>query len=383
MSSHPAVEAAIALQPLIEKHVEAGEDRARLHPEVVQALGDAGLYRVCAPREVGGGDAIPSVILGVMEAVSRADPAAGWYVGNSMVACHVSARLEAPYRERLYAEPDRHFGTSAVPLGSARPADGGYRLSGRWPVVTGVEDSSWCALVGIVMENGAPRSAGGRPDVRTFLVPTQELEVLATWCEASGMRGTGSNAVEVHDVFVEEGFAHTSMKPIQIDRPVYRLPTTVVFAPAVGAAACGVLAGAIEAAGAALADKPASFSGQPQRDHAVVRELFAHSRAAWRGMRAGMYEIAAETEAALAADGTLSDSAKADTYGFMFHTAQVARTTISDLYAHGSRDAFFRGPVERAMRNLHAIHLGINGIRALLESSGSVGLGGAPTHPAF
>ena len=166
MNAHPAVEAAINLQPLIREHLVAGEERARLMPEVVTAVGEAGLFRLYAPREVGGLEVSPSVALAVEEAVSEAAPAVGWYIINSMPICHAAAYLAERERAELFAEPGRHFGFGGIPVGQAIPSDGGYRVSGQWPVVTGCEDTTWCALAGVVMDGETPRLVNGLPDGR-------------------------------------------------------------------------------------------------------------------------------------------------------------------------------------------------------------------------
>ena len=69
MNPHPAVEASINLQPLIREHLVEGEERARLTPEVVTAVGRAGLFRLYAPREVGGLEVLPSDAVAAIEAV--------------------------------------------------------------------------------------------------------------------------------------------------------------------------------------------------------------------------------------------------------------------------------------------------------------------------
>jgi alkylation response protein AidB-like acyl-CoA dehydrogenase len=150
MISHPIVTTAYELQPLIRQHLVAGEQRARLTKEVVTAVGQAGLFRLHAPREVGGLEVPPPVALAVVEAVSAADPAVGWYMGNSIPACLATAFLPEHARAELFAEPNLNFGFSAMPGGRAVPVDGGYRMSGQWPVVTGCEDAKWCALEGVM-----------------------------------------------------------------------------------------------------------------------------------------------------------------------------------------------------------------------------------------
>ena len=98
MDAHSIVATARALQPLLREHLVEGERRARLTPAVVTAVGQAGLFRILAPREVGGLEASPSVTLAAVEAVSAADPAVGWYMGNSMAACLAAAALEEKER---------------------------------------------------------------------------------------------------------------------------------------------------------------------------------------------------------------------------------------------------------------------------------------------
>jgi indole-3-acetate monooxygenase len=98
MNAHPIITTALDLQPLIRQHLVEGEQRARLTNEVVTAVGQAGLFRLYAPREVGGLEVPPPVALAVIEAVSAADPAVGWYMLNSTPACLAAASL--PERAR-------------------------------------------------------------------------------------------------------------------------------------------------------------------------------------------------------------------------------------------------------------------------------------------
>ena len=74
MEENPIIGVARDLQPLIREHTEAGEERARLMPGVVKAAGEAGLFRLYAPREVGGLEVLPSVLLAAEE-VEESDSA--------------------------------------------------------------------------------------------------------------------------------------------------------------------------------------------------------------------------------------------------------------------------------------------------------------------
>ena len=378
------VTAALELQPLIRKHLGTGEQEARLVNEVFAAVGQVGLFRLFAPHEVGGLEASPAVAFAAIEAVSAADPAVGWCIGNSQPACLAAGWLAEDERAKLFAEPDRNFGFSAAPAGRAVPEHGGYRLSGQWPVVTGCEDASWCALAGLVMDGDTPRQVHGLADGRLFLVPTVDSVISPTWQAAAAMRGTGSNAVSVHEVFVPEEFAHTPAKPRLIDRPLYRLPLPLLFAPAGAAVALGALDTAVASASEALGAKVSSFSGQTVRDQTPIQELIAHSSAALRAARAGLF---AATNAVwdLASSGAeVPLPLRAELYASTFYVLDTARDTVSQLYARGTRAGFMQGnPLERALRNLHAIAFGYESSRGIQHSAGRVLLGGAPLDPLF
>ena len=86
MSDANPIVAARALQPLIGEKRRDGELRARLVPEVVAAAGKAGLFRLFAPREVGGLEVTPSQAFLATAEIAAADPAVSWYMVNSIPA---------------------------------------------------------------------------------------------------------------------------------------------------------------------------------------------------------------------------------------------------------------------------------------------------------
>ena len=116
MNSHPIVTTAHDLQPLIRQHLVEGEQRARLTNEVVTAVGQAGLFRLYAPQEVGGLEVPPPVALAAIEAVSAADPAVGWYMLNSIPACLAAASLSESARASLKAQSRQYVPAIVVQL---------------------------------------------------------------------------------------------------------------------------------------------------------------------------------------------------------------------------------------------------------------------------
>jgi alkylation response protein AidB-like acyl-CoA dehydrogenase len=371
------VEAARALVPLIRDQRGESDKQARLTREVVSACGQEGLFRMSAPREVGGLEATVADMVRATELVSGADPAVGWYIQNSQLGWRVAAQLGETERCEIFRNRDVNFGNGSQNQGRAVPVDGGYRLNGTWPVVTGVEDSEWCFLVGTLMEAGEPRTLDGHPDTRNFLVPTDALEITQTWHRVSAMRGTGSNLVRAQDVFVPWEHTVGADTPFAIDRAYTRVPTLCMIMPIIGGVVLGVLGPLVDTLAASLTGHTAAFTGEHRRDQAASQELIADCRAAYRALRAGLTSVAEEIDETLARGKDPSPALRAEAYAASMYAVDTCRKLASEIFAGGTRDAFMKDdPVERGLKDLHAIGYIMAAARFVLHSAGRVMLGG-------
>jgi alkylation response protein AidB-like acyl-CoA dehydrogenase len=380
---HPVVRSAVELRPLLRAHRVHSEEQARLSPEVVEAAGKAGLFRLYAPAEVGGLEVPPHVAAEAVMEVAAEDPAVAWYATNSVPAGMAAAWLDETARGLLFADRDRNFGLSGAPTGRATPAPGGYRLSGEWPLVTGVETAAWCALSGFVLiADDTPRMVDGSPDQRLFLVPVADIEVKPVWSDAVAMRGTASQQIRVNEAFVPEEFAFTPAKALRLDRPLYRIPRLTAAAAINAAVSVGVLAGAVDAASADLATRVSTFHGGKATSNGAILEMISRADAAARSLRAGVLDLASELWTAAACEGRPPKQLRAAMHGMNFYAAEVAREMISQLYARSSRASFFRGhPLERALRDIHAISYGFEVLRPFEHGAGLVRMGQDPGVP--
>lgn len=385
MGSESIVDIATALRPLISEHRREGEKRARLSNEVIQAAGKAGLFRMFAPKEVGGLEVTPVEAFNATVEISAADPALSWLIVNSMAPCMMSALLPEAERNAMFSEPDRNFGFSAVALAEATPVEGGYSLTGSWPVVSGCDDALWCALAARVMEGGEVRmKSNGRPDVRLFIVPTAKLEIVQTWQDAAAMRGTGSNQVNAKELFVSEVMACVPGSPPMIDRAMFKGSPSAITLPIFAAVAVGVLKGAIEAASHEIKSKISSVTGKALRDQTETQMAVADANAALRAIHAGSLEAYARAWEYTCRDEAVPNEIKAELYSSSFYAGDVARQMISNLYTKGSRAAFMQGhALERCLANIHAIIAAIDARRGFHHSAGAVMLGGEPLEPSF
>ena len=134
MTAHEAsatlLHAVDTLEPLIRQHADEAERHRRLALPVVRALTEAGIFRMCVPRTLGGLEVPPLTFYRVVEAVARLDGSTGWctFIGGSDGL--VGASLAPQTAEDLFGRDPRVILTgSVVPAGTVTVVAGGYRLS--------------------------------------------------------------------------------------------------------------------------------------------------------------------------------------------------------------------------------------------------------------
>ncbi len=239
------LEAARALRSRILAERERLEADRRLPEELTQELARAGFFRIFLPAAYGGLDLTPMDAMEVYEELARADASVAWCVWNGNVHW-TTARLSKEVAQEIFADPNMILANSTRPTGRATVVDGGYRVNGRWSLVSGCQISSWFILMCIVHENGKPRlTPSGAQEFRFMLCPAVDCTIIDTWT-VSGLRGTGSHDVVVEDRFVPARYASFHTDPIVLTEPRYQIPPHSRAGPGLGVIALGIARSAIE-----------------------------------------------------------------------------------------------------------------------------------------
>ncbi|MBV8488112.1 MAG: acyl-CoA dehydrogenase family protein, partial [Planctomycetaceae bacterium] len=147
------------MAPILCRYTEEAEKARRLSRPVVDAMLKAGLYSMARPRAFGGLELDPVTMFRVVEEVARHDSAAGWTLQISLAGDPCLAWLpDEGAAEILDGHPEVIFGGSFTPTGGrAIPVEGGYRLTGQWPFVSGAHDCLWFLFHPRLMEGDQPR----------------------------------------------------------------------------------------------------------------------------------------------------------------------------------------------------------------------------------
>src|SRR5215469_6925972 len=239
------LETARALRPRILAERERIENGRRLPHDLAQELAAAGFFRIFVPEVYGGLDLEPMAALEVYEELARADASVAWCVWNGNTHW-TTARLAPEVAGAIHADPDVIIANSTRASGKAEVVDSGYRVTGRWALVSGCQLADWMILLCTVHEDGKPRlSSVGAPEDRFMLCPASACEIIDTWT-VGGLRGTGSHDVVVHDLFVPFAFASGFFDSHVLPEPRYRIPAFCRVIPGLGAMALGIACTAIE-----------------------------------------------------------------------------------------------------------------------------------------
>lgn len=186
---------AAALRPLLAEHAGRTESDRQVVPEVMAAIEDAGLFEVTVPKRVGGLGATMATQLAVAAELGRGCASTAWVQTLLNVTTWASSR--SPSGNELFETESRPRVCGVLaPSGTATPAPGGHRVSGRWPFASGSFYATW--FVGgvlVVDDTGQVTGAG------LATIPRSDFAIDDTWFVA-GMGGTASNTVVVDDAFV-------------------------------------------------------------------------------------------------------------------------------------------------------------------------------------
>ncbi|MER5704777.1 acyl-CoA dehydrogenase family protein [Micromonospora sp. NPDC002296] len=192
-NTFPTVDA--GLLTLVAEHADAAERARRLAPEVVAALVAAGFARHFVPRDLGGAAGSFADLHRAVAEVATVCPATAWCASINAHLARMAAFLpEEGRREVWHDGPDALVVGSLIPGSRAVPAADGWRLTGSWQYVSGVDHADWALLCGV-------GPAGEGATAMMFALPRASWTVLDTWSDV-GMCGTGSHTLTVDDVFV-------------------------------------------------------------------------------------------------------------------------------------------------------------------------------------
>jgi 3-hydroxy-9,10-secoandrosta-1,3,5(10)-triene-9,17-dione monooxygenase len=357
-----------ALIPQLRDRASKTEELRRLPPETERDLHDVGLFRILQPKRVGGSEFDYVALVDCAEAIGRADASAAWNFANLASHHWMLAMFDKRAQDTVWnKDADALIASSFIfPAGRARKVEGGYVLRGSWPLSSGVDSSEWNMLASVVSSDD---EADGI-EYRIFLLNRSDYKILDTW-NATGLRGTGSNDVEVDDAFVAEPMTVAvadlagGPTPGSAVNPnaLYAMPVFSLFPYVLSGVALGNAQACLDDYVDVARHRASTYNraklGDFQSTQIKIAEASAKIDAARLIMRSTCME--AMTDARSGHVPNIAAKTKLRRDGA--YSVNLCTEAVSLLFsASGARGLYTTGPLQRQFRDAHAInsHLAFN-----------------------
>ncbi len=349
-----------ALAPMIEASSDRTEQEKEVPADLMAAMHEAEMFRMCLPRSLGGGEAGPLEVMAVMEVVSAADASTAWCLGQALGCNFAAGYVEADVAKDIFGAADSIVAWGPTGAGAKAIAeDGGYRVSGEWRFASGSRHATWLGSHTPVFEadGGARTDDQGRPVVRTMLYPKSRAKMIDVW-QVMGLRGTGSDNYTLDDVFVPE--AYTYKRDFAGDRhescPLYAIPQLTFYGMAFAGIAIGLARGTLDAFIELAAGKVGSGMSSVLRDNAVIQSGIAQAEARLGSARAYAVEQIGRSWELYRSGESLSLDQRARLRMSITWAMNQAREAADFAYqASGTNGIFESSPFERRFRDMHTV----------------------------
>jgi alkylation response protein AidB-like acyl-CoA dehydrogenase len=239
------VEQAAELAPLLRENAAWARENRRQHESTIEALADAGIFRLRVPKRYGGYEADTRTLVEVGSALGRADGSASWVASVYWIPTWMAGMFPDEVQDEVFATPDVRICGTLSPSAMATAVDGGIVVQGKWGFISGALHSHWQEIIAMLpMPDGTPMPI-------VALVPMSDLKIVDDW-HTSGLRGTGSVTTVAEDVFVPAArylplpqvLEGQTASPLNAELPMYRAP----LLPVASASSVGTVLGLAQAA---------------------------------------------------------------------------------------------------------------------------------------
>lgn len=354
------VQRAEQLVPMLQKNAGQAEEDRRLQEETIEALADAGVFKLRVPKRYGGYEADTRTLMDVAAQLGRGDGAAAWTASVYWIPTWMTCMFPDEVQDEVFATENVRICGTLSPSAEARPADGGIVVNGRWGFVSGAHHAQWQEVLAVQpMPEGPPMPV-------MALVPMSDLEIVDDWF-TSGLRGTGSVTTIAQDVFIPQErvlplpavLQGQYASKLNAESPIYRVPLLPVASASSVGTVLGMAQGALEVFTERVADRGITYTGYTKQAEAPL----THLQLAEATMKSDEAEFHAHRLAALV-DGyghpgpemPLHERvlARAD----MGAAVRLAKEAVDILAsASGGSSIYQNVPMQRIARDIQAVNL--------------------------
>lgn len=346
--------------PLLRKHAAWAEENRRLHDESIEALADAGVFKMRVPARYGGFESDARTMVEVAAELGQGDGSTSWTASVWWITTWMVGLFSDEAQDAVFSAPDVRVCGTLSPTAMAVPTDGGIVANGKWGFISGALHSHWQLIVAIL----GTQDGGHEPIMAA--VPISDLEIVDDWYTA-GLRGSGSVSTVAKDLFVpaERVLSLGAMLHEQYcskqnsAAPIFRAPVL----PTASASSVGTMIGLAKAAREdffrRLPERHITYTTYAKQGEAPV----THIQVADATLKIDAAEFHAHRLAALIdaknANGepwTMEERARARVD--MGRACQLVQQAVDVLRrASGGSSIYTSVPIQRVERDVQAVNL--------------------------
>lgn len=370
------------VRDLLRLHAGATRTDRKVRPENIAAMRETGLFRLCQPGRIGGWELGLAQMHGTVATLAETCPASAWVL--MVLTAHtwmLGMFPEAAQDEIAADDPDTLVAGSLAAAGSAKPVQGGWRVSGRWPFASGCDHARW-NLIGVKVEPGEDR-----PVQIHALAPLRDYRISDNW-HVMGLEGTGSKELVLDGVFVPAHrtvptgtlFLGRSEAARRHATGLYLNPVASGLAYHVSAAVLGIARAMLREMLSATAVRGDKYTGTKKAESAGLQMRIATADAEIKAAAALLAEAARDftllSDARQVADVPL----RSDLRMRITYAVQLCRNAADRLFAAaGANAAYLSSPLQGLFRDMHvATHHAMVDLDSAAEARGRILLGLPP-----
>jgi alkylation response protein AidB-like acyl-CoA dehydrogenase len=371
-----------SLIPLLRSAADRIDHNNELPPDVLDAMFDAGMFKLLLPREIGGYELKPIDFIQCVEAIAEGDASAAWCMNQGSGCSMAAAYLSPDVAHEIYGGKRDVVAWGQGPGAKAVRTDGGWRVTGTWSFASGSRHATWLGAMcpSFEVDGTAIVRPDGRAWERTFMFPRATAKIDDVW-QVMGLRGTGSDNYTIKDLFVDD--AHSLTREYDPERrqhgPLYTFQAMQMYASGFASVALGTSRAMLDAFVTVASTKTQAWSSDPLRDNNAVQHIVSYSDAAWKAARAGLHKTVDDAWREVLRTGVLSVEHRMEIRQAATYAIHTSRDMAHQIFHEaGSTAIFNKHPFERRLRDVNSVSQQLQGRRTHFEAVGHYRLGGEP-----
>ncbi|MBB5870005.1 alkylation response protein AidB-like acyl-CoA dehydrogenase [Allocatelliglobosispora scoriae] len=354
------VRRAADLVPVLRKNSAWSEENRRVHDDAIEALAEAGIFKMRAPKRYGGFESDTRTLVEVAAELGRADGSTSWTASVYWIPTWMTGHFPDHVQDEVFSTPDVRVCGTLSPTAMATPVPGGVVVNGKWGFISGALHAHWQEIVAIQV---GPDS---EPMPILALVPMSDLQIVDDWY-TSGLKGTGSVSTVANEVFVPSDrilplgaiIQGQGASQANADAAIYRAP----LLPVASASSVGTMVGlgraALEAFLERLPDRKISYTNYASQGEAPLTHLQV-ADAATKIDEAEFHAFSladlVDTKTSTGAQWTLQERVKARaSMGAVGRRVKEAVDILAS--ASGGSSIYSDVPIQRIARDIQAVSL--------------------------